>query len=224
MISTSRWKGVKLSNIIALAGGIKSTAKGLAVLSVDEFSAGLPLEIINDPETILVYEMDGQVLPREHGYPARLIVPGRYGMKNPKWVAAIRPVTSEYQGWYEQRNWNKDGIVKAMSRIDVPAGGSMVPAGSQRVAGIAYAGDRGIKMVELSADGGSTWAPTRIIEPMAGPDAWVRWETTLSVKSGDTMTLMVRATDGTGQTQTDEFKLPQPDGGSGQHSIVFNVA
>ena len=93
-------------------------------------------------------------------------------MKNPKWLAGIRAVTQEYQGWYEQRNWNKAGIIKTMSRIDVPVDGAQLTAGQQqRVAGIAYAGDRGVRAVELSTDDGGTWQAAPILEPMAGKDA-----------------------------------------------------
>ena len=94
--------------------------------------------------------MNGEPLPREHGYPARLLVPGRYGMKNPKWLTAIRALSEDYLGWYEQRNWNRDGIVKTMARIDVPADGTPLRPGSQRVAGIAYAGDRGVRWSKLA--------------------------------------------------------------------------
>src|SRR5207247_4165773 len=148
LISTARWKGTRLSDLLDLAGGLKSSAVGLAFVAIDEFSAGLPADIGDDPETLIVYEMNGQPLPREHGFPARLLVPGRYGMKDPKWLAGIRAMTGEYQGWYEQRNWNKNGIIKTMSRIDVPLDGARLPAGEQRVAGIAYAGDRGLSKVE----------------------------------------------------------------------------
>ena len=91
LISTARWKGARLSDVLNLAGGLKPTAVGLAFLSTDEFSAGLPPDVVADPETLVVYEMNGQPLPREHGFPARLLVPGRYGMKNPKWLAGFGP-------------------------------------------------------------------------------------------------------------------------------------
>src|SRR5437879_11740913 len=101
-------------------------------------------------------------------------------MKGPKWLAGIPAMDSEYQGWYEQRNWNKDGIIKTMSRIDVPLDGARLPAGKQRVAGIAYAGDRGLSKVEFSLDGGDTWQSTTVLEAMPGKDAMVRWEGTLT--------------------------------------------
>ena len=81
----------------------KSTAVGLALMSTDEFSAGLPVDVVQDPETLVVYEMNGVPLPREHGFPARLLVPGRYGMKNPK------------GGWRTSMSWTREflGMVRA---------------------------------------------------------------------------------------------------------------
>ena len=86
-----------------------------------------------DPATLLVYEMNGQVLPYEHGYPARLLVPGRYGMKNPKWVIGMRPMTREFLDWYGQRNWSKDALVRTMSRIDTPGPGATPSVWPERV-------------------------------------------------------------------------------------------
>jgi DMSO/TMAO reductase YedYZ molybdopterin-dependent catalytic subunit len=163
--------------------------------------------------------MNGEPLPREHGFPARLLVPGRYGMKNPKWLAGIRVMDKSYAGWYEQRGWNPEGLVKTMSRIDVPADGAALSPGQQRVAGIAYAGDRGIMTVEFTADDGATWMSTDLLEPMPDTDAMVRWQGSLVMPPSGMVTLTVRATDGTGEVQTDVFVLPQPDGASGQDSI-----
>lgn len=224
LLSTARFRGARLSDVLDLAGGLKSTAVGLAVLSTDEFSAGLTVDVVQDPETLIVYQMNDQPLPREHGFPARLLVPGRYGMKNPKWLAGIRAMTQDYAGWYEQRNWNPVGIVKTMSRIDTPADGASLPPGDQQVAGIAYAGNRGVKLVEISLDNGDTWQPTSFIEPMADEDTMVRWQTTFSMPSSGSLSITVRATDGTGEVQTDEFVLPQPDGASGQDMITVNAA
>lgn len=224
LISTARWRGARLSDVLALAGGLKPGVQGLAILSTDEFSAGLPPEVVDDPETIVAYEMNGEPLPRVHGFPARLIVPGRYGMKNPKWLAGIRAMRQEYAGWYEQRNWNKDGIVKTMARIDVPVDGAVLTPGQQRIAGIAYAGDRGIRLVEFSTDNSQTWRAAQFIEPMPDRDAMVRWEGMFDLAAGDTAVLVVRATDGSGAVQTEEFSLPQPDGASGRDSVTVHSA
>jgi DMSO/TMAO reductase YedYZ molybdopterin-dependent catalytic subunit len=219
LISTARWRGARLSDVLDLAGGLNPGVVGFAFFATDEFSAGLPAAVAMDPETLVVYEMNDQVLPREHGYPARLLVPGRYGMKNPKWLAGIRAMNQEYAGWYDQRGWNKDGIIKTMSRLDVPADGASLPPGQQRIAGVAYAGDRGVSMVEFSADGGTTWQTADFAEPPAGKDALVRWQCMFTLAAGAKVTLMARATDGTGDLQTEGFSLPQPDGGSGWDSI-----
>jgi hypothetical protein len=111
-----------------------------------------------------------------------------------------------------------------MTRIDLPAPGATVPAGTQRVAGIAYASDRGVSTVELSADGGRTWTTARLLEPQPGPDAWVRWESTFEVASGASVDLVSRATDGQGVLQQEAFSLAQPDGGAGWHHLTVTGA
>jgi DMSO/TMAO reductase YedYZ molybdopterin-dependent catalytic subunit len=224
LISTARWRGVRLRDVLDLAGGLKPGVVSLAFVSVDEFSAGLPPEIAMDKEALIVYEMNGEPLPREHGYPARLLVPGRYGMKNPKWLAMIRALSQDYLGWYEQRNWNRDGIVKTMARIDVPADGAQLSPGPQRIAGIAYAGTRGIMLVEYSVDGGRTWTEAAPLEPPPGKDAMVRWEGSFTLEEGEAVTLVVRATDGDGDVQAAQFTLPQPDGATGRHAIQVSAA
>ncbi|HEX2186068.1 MAG TPA: molybdopterin-dependent oxidoreductase, partial [Chloroflexota bacterium] len=218
LISTARWKGVRLSDVLGLAGGLKPGVVSLAAIAADEFTTALPLEAALDPETLLVYEMNGQVLPREHGYPVRVLVPGHYGMKNAKWVVGLRPMGREFVDWYGQRQWSKQAVVKTMTRIDVPGPGAELPPGQHRIAGIAYAGDRGVAKVEFSADGGRTWRVAELLEPPAGRDTWVRWQGQFTLAPGAETTLVARATDGTGALQIEEFSLPQPDGGSGWHT------
>jgi DMSO/TMAO reductase YedYZ molybdopterin-dependent catalytic subunit len=172
----------------------------------------------------VAYEMNGAVLPYEHGYPARVLVPGRYGYKSPKWIRVIRPSTRPVVDWYGQRNWNKDGIVRTMTRIDLPAPSATLPAGPQRLAGIAYASNRGVSRVEYSADGGQSWQGATLLEAQPGPDAWVRWEGTFDLPAGATVQLVSRATDGQGQLQQEAFSLAQPDGGAGWHHINVSGA
>ena len=224
LISTARWRGARLRDVLQLAGGLKPGVVSLEVRSADEYSSSIPPELALDPGSLLVYEMNGQILPRVHGYPARLLVPGRYGMKNAKWVVGIRGHRQEHVDWYGQRGWSKTGFVRTMSRIDVPAEGVQLPAGRHRIAGIAYAGDRGVSGVEFSSDDSQTWHPTIFLDPPLGRDTWVRWQAEFDIAAGQTLTLTSRAIDGTGTVQTDVFNLPQPNGGSGRHSIQVKGA
>lgn len=224
LISTARWRGARLRDVLQLAGGLKPGVVSLEVRSADEYSSSIPPELALDPDSLLVYEMNGQILPRVHGYPARLLVPGRYGMKNAKWVVGIRGHRQEHVDWYGQRGWSKTGFVRTMSRIDIPAEGVQLPAGRHRIAGIAYAGDRGVSGVEFSSDDSQTWHPTIFLDPPLGRDTWVRWQAEFDIAAGQTLTLTSRAIDGTGAVQTDVFNLPQPNGGSGRHSIQVKGA
>jgi DMSO/TMAO reductase YedYZ molybdopterin-dependent catalytic subunit len=218
LISTARWKGVPLRDVLDLAGGLKPGVVSLAVIGADEFTTALPIEVALAADTLLVYGMNGQALPMEHGYPARVLIPGRYGMKSAKWVVALRALRRDFLDWYGQRNWSKDAIVKTMTRIDVPAPNEALPPGTHRIAGIAYAGDRGVAKVEFSADGGQSWQTARFIEAAAGRDMWVRWQGTFTMPPTGDITLVARATDRTGELQIDAFSLPQPDGGTGWHT------
>jgi DMSO/TMAO reductase YedYZ molybdopterin-dependent catalytic subunit len=224
LISTAQWKGARVRDVLALAGGLKPGVTSLMAIAADDFTTALPVEVALDPDTLLVYEMNGRPLAREHGYPARVLVPGRYGMKNAKWVIALRPLTRELDDWYGQRSWSKQAVVKTMTRIDTPARDAEFPPGTHRVAGIAYAGDRGIQKVELSTDGGEAWRVAELIDRPAGRDVWVRWESSFTLLPGATLTLMARATDGTGELQIEPFSLPQPDGSSGWHSLEVRGA
>jgi DMSO/TMAO reductase YedYZ molybdopterin-dependent catalytic subunit len=219
LISTATWKGARVRDVVALAGGPAPGVSALAAVAADEFTTTLPIEVALDPETLVVYEMNGRTLAREHGFPARVLVPGRYGMKSAKWIVALRPLRLDLGDWYSQRGWTSDAVVKTMTRIDVPARDAELPPGQHRIAGIAYAGSRGIRSVELSTDGGDRWQPADILDRPAGRDVWMRWEGAFSISSNATLTLMARATDGTGALQPEAFSLPQPDGSTGWHSI-----
>jgi Mo-co oxidoreductase dimerisation domain len=113
--------------------------------------------------------------------------------------------------------------VKTMARIDEPVNGATLQAGSNGISGIAYAGDRGVARVEYSADGGTNWQDASFVEPPLGKDTFVRWRGMFEMAAGQKASLVVRATDGTGQLQPEEFSLPQPDGGSGWDAIEVSA-
>ncbi|HLG72385.1 MAG TPA: molybdopterin-dependent oxidoreductase [Chloroflexota bacterium] len=218
LISNGIWTGVRLSDVLNKAG-MQGGAKVLNFTSVDGYTENMSLEKAMDPNTFLAYKLDGQPLPPKHGYPVRVLGVGTYGMKNPKWLTKIEVAGSAEQGFWEQQGWNPDAIVQTMSRIDSPHQGDVVPAGT--VAGIAFAGDRGIQKVELSIDGGKTWQPADLLPPL-GPLTWVFWRTSISLESGP-YDVQVRATDGSGQLQTNRRADPFPAGSSGYHHARIEV-
>lgn len=219
LISTAQWTGVRLGDVLALAGGLKPGVASVVAFSADEYSSALGPTDALSPETLLVYAMNGTVLPREHGFPVRLLVPNHYGMKNAKWVVRVTAMTQEYVDWWGQHGWSHTAIVKTMSRIDVPVAGARLQAGSQRIGGIAYAGTRSIAKVEFSSDGGGTWQ-VATLKPGPGKDTFVQWEGMFRLAAGQMAQLVCRATDGLGQQQIQPFSLPQPNGGTGWDSIA----
>jgi DMSO/TMAO reductase YedYZ molybdopterin-dependent catalytic subunit len=219
LISTTIWRGVRLKDVLERAG-VRSGVHDVVFRAVENYSDSIPLAKALDERTLVVFGMDGAALPREHGFPARIIVPGIYGMKNVKWIESIEAVSRDYQGYWQERGWSDVATVKTESRIDVPEDGSTVVQGT-KIAGVAWAGDRGVRAVEISEDGGTTWR-LATLERELSPVAWRRWVATLSLGTGPRR-VAVRATDGEGNVQTAERTRPHPDGASGYHEISFDV-
>ena len=168
------------------------------------------------PENLLVYSMDGDPLLPEHSAPARLLIPGIYGMKNVKWLTKVELVTTDYLGYWQQRGWSDTAFYQTMSRMDVPLHKDL-KAGPQEIAGVAFAGDRGISKVEVSVDSGKTWQEATLKEPL-GPYTWRLWRVEWNPQPGS-YDLVVRATDGKGQVQTDHLTDTFPDGATGLHGL-----
>ena len=224
LISTARWTGVPLAAVLA-AAGVQEGVVDVVFHGRDDYADSIPLANALAPETALVWAMNGVDLPRAHGYPLRAIVPGRYGIKNVKWLERIELVREDYQGYWQRRDWTDDATVKTSSRIDAPREKGIVPAAEAAalgVAGIAFAGDRGISKVEVSLDGGETWQEATITD-RPSPLSWVVWHLPWQSAPG-THTLLVRATDGTGALQIAERADPLPDGASGWHEVVAGIA
>jgi DMSO/TMAO reductase YedYZ molybdopterin-dependent catalytic subunit len=222
IISNQVWRGVRVSDLLARA---QPTAAASWVLweAEDGYTESLPLAVAKDPETWVAYTMGGAPLPPEHGYPARVLIAGRFGMKQPKWLRRITLSDHDESGYWEQRGWDEDAFVKTMSRIDLPAIGDQVPVAQPFTCyGIANSGDRGISLVELSADGGSTWLRAELEDtshPPLGPLTWVRWRVPVTVTNPGPVRLVVRATDGKGQQQDGRDSAALPSGSTGWHAI-----
>jgi Oxidoreductase molybdopterin binding domain len=174
---------------------------------------------------MIALKMNDAPLPRVHGFPARLIVPGLYGyVSATKWLTELELTTLEaFDGYWVPLGWAKEGPILTQSRIDVPGNGQGVPAGRVPIAGIAWAPDRGVSKVEVAIDRGD-WLPATLSTPISDA-TWVQW---LVAWDASTVTpgphlIEVRATDGTGAVQTADRTPPAPDGARGHHTIQVQV-
>ena len=144
-------------------------------------------------------------------------------MKSVQWLTEIEVVNYGYKGYYQRKGWTDDAIVKTMSRIDLPGHGTTIPGLHHRVQGLAFAGTRGIRLVEISIDNGEHWTAATL-EPPSSPYAWNFWSYDWAVPAPGRYTMLVRATDGTGKIQTSLEQDPAPDGATGLHEITVTVS
>jgi DMSO/TMAO reductase YedYZ molybdopterin-dependent catalytic subunit len=222
LVSTAKWTGVPLADVLARAGGPSKQAVRVAFHAVGGYSDSLPVAKALDRATLVAYGMNGTSLPRPHGYPVRIIAPGIYGMKNVKWLQRIEVVDYEYLGyWQRSDGWDNVATIKTASRIDVPTELAVV-RGPATVAGLAWAGDRGIERVEVSLDGGRTWQPALLRRELARA-AWRQWRLPWRPAKAGKVLLKVRATDGSGALQTAAEAQPHPSGASGYHQLEVVV-
>jgi len=214
LISNGRWIGVPMRALLERAG-MRHGVVEVVSTSVDGYSDSIPIAEVMRDTSIVAFALDGRPLPTAHGFPARILVPGHYGMKQPKWLASIEPVDTVYEGYWEQRGWSKAAVVKTMSRID-----AAVADGDRTVlAGVAFAGDRGISRVEVSLDGGRTWDDADV-EAALSPLTWRRWRYALPTSSA-TGTVTVRGIDGLGEVQIQRVAAPHPGGASGYDAVTI---
>ena len=223
LMSTGSFTGVKLSDLIATASP-RSGGTWAAFKATDGYAESLPLSVINSNPSILVaYDLNGTPLPAAHGYPARILVPGHYGMKGPKWLTSIDVVDHESGGYWEQQGWDHNALVKTTSRFDMPRDGDIVKLGPINLAGVAFAGTRGISKVEYSTDGGGTWSAATPTAPLSNL-TWVLWQATWTPAAEGSYKLIVRATDGAGAMQDSGSAASYPSGAAGFHTIRVDVA
>jgi len=220
LISNAMWKGVRFRDIIERAGGVSPTAIRFAFRCADGYTEGVPVVDAMRPDTLLAYEINGTPLPPSHGFPLRMLNPGHFGMKNPKWITKIEAVSTNFTGYWEASGWSDEAVVKTTSAFSVPGGD--VKVGEVELGGVAYSGDRGIKEVEVSPDGGKTWLKAELKTPL-GPYTWVLWAALWTPTGPGEYTLKARARDGTGLLQTSKETPTLPDGASGYHSIRVRV-
>lgn len=220
LMGTAIWQGVTLQTLLAQHGTVQPGAKFIAFYSVDGYTISLPLDEVLAVDPILAWRMNGAELPVRHGYPVRALIPGRYGEENPKWLTRIELTDHFVQGLYSSQGWY-NGPLRTTSRIDHPRG-TIMQGQTVEIGGIAFAGDRSIRKVEASIDGGGSWKEATL-EPPISADSWVFWKTSWLPETAGSYKLQVRATDGQGQLQTDHRQGVVPNGGTGYHEVTIVV-
>ncbi|GAB2995880.1 molybdopterin-dependent oxidoreductase [Saccharothrix stipae] len=222
-ISTANFVGVPLRDVL-LEAGVRPGADQLFSTSADGWTAGSPVDVVLEQErgALIALGMNGEPLPLEHGFPARLVVPGLYGyVSATKWVVDLELTTFDAKrGYWLDRAWARKAPVKVMSRIDRPEGLATV-SGRVVATGVAWAQPTGVEQVEVRVDNGP-WRTTTLSEDVNG-STWRMWRIELDLPPGG-HTIESRATDKSGTTQPQARVAPIPDGATGWHSIFFTVA
>ncbi|MEZ5247997.1 MAG: molybdopterin-dependent oxidoreductase [Ilumatobacteraceae bacterium] len=221
LVGTARWLGVRLDDLLRSAG-VSSDADQIVGRSVDGYTCGFPVAALDGRDALVAIGMNGELLPLEHGFPARLVVPGLYGyVSATKWLTEIELSTfARFDQYWVERGWVDDAPIKVQSRIDTPKGLATVDAGTVAIGGVAWAQTRGIGRVELQFDDGD-WVEATLA-PELNDVTWRQWSHDWEATSGR-HTIRVRATETNGAIQTEERSEPFPSGATGRHQIVVIV-
>jgi len=223
LIGTTRWSGVPVRDVLRTAG-VQERARFLKITSADGFFETIPLDLINsDARIMFTYAWDGQPLAAEHGFPLRIYIPDRYGMKQPKWITKVELIENDEPGYWVVRGWDKTARMKATSVIDTVAVESSINRNGQTlvpIGGIAHAGARGISRVEVRVDDGA-WIPAALRTPLSDL-TWVIWRYDWPLQTGNHL-FSVRCVDGAGAAQIETPQEPHPSGASGIFSTRKRV-
>ena len=217
LIGNARWQGIRLDDLIKEAAP-HSNADQVMGYSVDDFSAGFPLAVLDGRDAMIAIAMNGEVLPEKHGFPARIIVPGLYGYVSAvKWLSKIELARfDQKQGYWIDKGWSERGPIKLQSRIDTPLNGAEVPAGPLAIAGVAWASLVGISKVEVRIDD-QPWR-SATLAPEIAKTTWRQWWIDWKPTKGDHQ-ITVRAVDGNGIVQSESEVPIAPNGAEGWHTI-----
>ncbi|NDJ53625.1 MAG: molybdopterin-dependent oxidoreductase [Chloroflexi bacterium] len=214
LISTILWTGASLREILADAGPLES-ARYLIIHSADGFHETVDLELINlDERIMLAYFWDRQPLPRRNGFPLRIWIPNRYGMKQPKWITEMEVVAEYEPGYWVARNWDEDAFMRATSVIDTV---EQIDDETVGIGGIAHAGDRSISQVQVRIDGGE-WQDAELRDPLSNA-TWVIWRYEWTFEAGS-HSFEVRCVEGDGTPQIEAVASPRPSGATGIHRVT----
>ena len=217
LISTTRWTGVRVRDVLEMAG-MKSTAEELFIEAADGFYESVSMSDLMDDRTIFAYEMNGAPLPHDNGYPLRIIIPHRYGMKQPKWIVNMEVLDREGTGYWVERGWSPEAFINTTAVIDnVATDSADEEMGTIPVGGIAFGGANSISKVEVQVDD-EPWVEAELRAPPLSHLTWVQWRYNWPRQSGRHL-FKVRAYDGSGQLQALDARPVRPDGATGIHEV-----
>jgi DMSO/TMAO reductase YedYZ molybdopterin-dependent catalytic subunit len=220
LIGNALWRGLAFRDLVNRVG-VQPGAKWVIIEAADGFYESLPLADMLEDDVILAYDMNNEALDNKHGFPLRTIIPGRYGMKQPRWITRITFTAEERPGYWANRGWSRTAFVQTMSRIDFPRQNQVIEKGKNlELRGVAFSGKKTITRVEVSTDAGQTWLEARL-DVRRSKHAWTIWRLPWTAESGR-RGLIVRAyADGVVQSAEEVDSLPEA--ASGLHQIYIDV-
>lgn len=220
-LGNAKWTGTPLRPLLDRAQPLKEAAH-VVIYAADGFSTGHPIARARNSENFLAYLMNGEQLPPDHGYPLRVFVPGKFGMKQPKWVTRIQFVNESYLGYWESKGWSDECERWAHARFTDLKDGARISGRSFEITGYALGNLDGIKAVEISFDDGGTWHPTSLFSNPS-PLTWSFWKFIWVNPHPDTYQIRVRAIDGKGRVEERSPRDIFPEGATGQQSFKVTV-
>jgi DMSO/TMAO reductase YedYZ molybdopterin-dependent catalytic subunit len=222
LMSNANWQGLPLRDLLNAAGP-SARASQVVLYAADGYTVAYPLEKALESTTFLAYAMNGSPLPQRHGFPARILTPGLFGLNSVKWVTRVELVDHHVKGFYELQGWGPSFVIPNRSTFFVGdfqtpfAPGTMIP-----IRGNAFAGNRGVASVDVSSDGGQSWQPARLDYP--GTElTWAYWTFDWQPRSPGDYLLVARTTDRQGGVQTSDYHDTQPEGATGFPSLRVRV-
>jgi DMSO/TMAO reductase YedYZ molybdopterin-dependent catalytic subunit len=218
-ISNAEWTVTPLAPVIAKVLTQKREGLRVVFYALDGFYSSVPLEVAMSDQSFIAYEMNGEALPGSHGFPARVLLPNIYGMKQPRWLSKIEVTDRSESGYWEKRGWCGECNVRMTARVDSAVS---QPDGRWLVTGIAYCGGQPVAGVELSDDEGRSWKEAKITSERF-PNAWSTWEYAWKPQKKGESILTARVKDGSGVRQEEGYTGSFPSGATGLHRVIVKV-
>ena len=220
-IGNAQWAGTALRPLIERAQPSADAAHAV-FHAADGFTTGHPIARVWNEENFLAYKMNGEDLPPNHGYPVRIFIPGKFGMKQPKWLTRIEFVNKAYLGYWESQGWSDECERWAHARFTDPQNGAKISGKNFEITGYALGNLDGIRAVQISFDGGTSWQETNLF---SNPSllTWSFWKYIWIDPQPGTYRIRVRAIDAKGRAQTEGPRDIFPDGATGQQVLKVTV-